>query len=127
MSKDRHNEIIKLMYSKVDIRDYCSKLDYLAEDERTALADVLSQYASMYEGAIGTLNIPPVHFDLRPGAKPFHARPFPIPKAFEKLTKDECRRFENADIWEHTRDSEWAAPTFIVPKKTMDVRIVTDF
>ena len=127
MSEDQHNEIIKLMYSKVDIQEYYTKLEYLSETERTALADVLSQYPSMYDGAIGTLNIPPVHFELRPGARPFHARPFPIPKAFEKLTKDECRCFEQTDIWEHTRDSEWAAPTFIVPKKTMDVRIVTDF
>ena len=81
------------------------------------LADVLSQYPSMYEGAIGTLNTPPLHFELRPGAKPFHAKPFPIPKAFEKLTKDKCRCFEQVDIWEHTRDSEWAAPTFIEPQK----------
>ena len=115
------------MYSKVDIQDYCTKLEYLSKLERTALADVLSQYLSMYEGAIGTLNIPPVHFKLRTGARPFHATPFPIPKAFKKLTKDKCRCFEQADIWEHTRDSEWAAPTFIVPKKTMDIRIVTDF
>ena len=96
-------------------------MEYLSETERTALADVPSQYPSMYEGAIGTLNIPPEHFKLRPSTRPFHARPFPILKAFKKLTKDECRCFEQADIWEHTRDSEWAAPTFIVPKKTMDV------
>ena len=81
----------------------------------------------MYKGAIGTLNIPPVHFKLRPGARLFHARPFSIPNTFEKLTNNKCCCFESAGIWEHTRDSEWAAPTFIVPKKTMDVRIVTDF
>ena len=81
----------------------------------------------MYEGAIRTLNIPPVHFKLRPGARPFHARQFSIPKALKKLTKDKYRCFKQADIWEHTRDSEWAALTFIVPKKTMDIRIVTDF
>ena len=75
----------------------------------------------MYKGAIGTLNFPAVHFELRPGAKPYHARPFPIPKVFKKLTKEECQRFVNADIWEHMRDSEWAAPTFIVRKKTMDI------
>ena len=106
MSEDWHNEIIKLMYSKVDIQEYYTKLEHLTETEGDALAKVLSQYLSMYEGAIGMLNIPPVHFELRPGVRLFYSWPFPIPKAFEKLTKDECCHFESADIWEHTRDSE---------------------
>ena len=79
---------------------------------------VLSAYSDMYEGTIGTLNIPPVHFELKPDAKPYHACPFPIPKAYKNLTKEECGRFEKDTIWHHTLDSEWAAPTFIVPKKT---------
>ena len=81
----------------------------------------------MYEGAIRTLNIEPVHFELKPNATPFHAKPFPIPKAYENLTKEECGRFEKDTIWHHTLDSVWAAPSFIVPKKTGDVRVVTDF
>ena len=75
---------------------------------------------------IGSLKIPPVSLELKPGSKPYSGRPFPIPKAYEQLTKDECRRFEKAGIWEHNLDSEWAAPSFIVPKKTGNVRIVTD-
>ena len=76
---------------------------------------------------MGHLKIPPVHFELKEGAIPFSSKPFPIPKAYENLTKEECRRFVEDGIWEHTLESEWAAPTFIVPKKTGDVRIVTDF
>ena len=69
----------------------------------------------------------PVHFELKPGSKPYHAKPFPIPKAYENLTKEECKRFSKDTIWHHTLDSTWAAPSFIVPKKTGDVRVVTDF
>ena len=58
---------------------------------------------------------------------PYHAKPFPIPKAYEKLTKEECKRYEKDTIWHHTLNSVWAAPSFIVPKKTGDVRVVTDF
>ena len=81
----------------------------------------------LYEGAIGALNIEPVHFELKPNAMPFHAKPFPIPKAYEHLTKEECKRFEKDTIWHHSLNSVWAAPSFIVPKKTGNIHVVTDF
>ena len=127
MSKDRHNEIIKQMYAKIDIDEHVKMLKHLSSEEQVKLAEVLSAYSDMYEGTIGTLNIPPVHFELKPDAKPYHARPFPIPKAYKNLTKEECGQFDKDTIWHHTLDSEWAVPTFIVPKKTGDVRVVTDF
>ena len=68
-----------------------------------------------------------MHFELKPNAQPHHAKAFPIPKAMERLSKEECERFEAAGIWKHTRDSVWAAPTFTVAKKTQDLRMVTDF
>ena len=126
MSEDRHNEITKIMYAKVDVDKYCSTLQQLNPKEQQKLAVTLKQYAGAYEGMIGSLKIPPVSIDLKPGSKPYSGRPFPIPKAYEQLTKDECRRFEKAGVWEHNLDSQWAAPSFIVPKKTGDVRIVTD-
>ena len=88
---------------------------------------MLQKYLDIYEGSIGTLKIEPVKFELKPNSTPYHAKPFPIPKAYEKLTKEECQRFAKDKIWHHTLDSEWAAPSFIVPKKTGDVRVVTDF
>ena len=127
MSEDRHNEIIKVMYSKIDIAEHCRTLNHLSPAQQTSLSNVLKANPELYEGTIGTLNIPPVHFELKPGSVPYHAKPFPVPKAYEHLTKEECRRFADDKIWHHTLDSVWAAPSFIVPKKTGDVRVVTDF
>ena len=36
-------------------------------------------------------------------------------------------RLTQIGVFEKNPDSEWAAPTFIQPKKTGDVRILTDF
>ena len=127
MSEDRHNEIIKAMYGKVNIKDHLKSLKHLTSEQQLQLAKILEAYPDMYEGAIGTLNIEPVHFELKANAVPYHAKPFPIPKAYENLTKEECKRFEQDKIWHHTINSVWAAPSFIVPKKTGDVRVVTDF
>ncbi len=65
-------------------------------------------------------------FRTQENATPYHAKPFPIPKAYEPTTRKECERFEQIGVWYHNPDSEWAAPTFIQPKKTGDVRIPTD-
>jgi hypothetical protein len=43
---------------------------------------------------------------LKANATPFHACAFPIPKVHEATLKLEVQRL-----------SEWAAPTFIIPKK----------
>ena len=59
-------------------------------EQQKQLADVLKAYPDMYEGAIGTLKIDPVHFKLKPNVTAYHARPFTIPKAYKRLTKEEC-------------------------------------
>ena len=79
MSEDRHNEIIKLMYSKVDIDQHVKTLTRLTTTQQKQLATVLKQYDGMYEGQTGTLKIPPVHIELKEGAKPYATRPFPVP------------------------------------------------
>ena len=78
----------------VDIRKHVQTLKYLTKKEQEELATVLEAYPDMYEGTIGTLNIPPVHFELKKHAVPYHAKPFPIPKAYENLTKDECKQLK---------------------------------
>jgi hypothetical protein len=38
------------------------------------------------------LDIKPVRLELIDGAKPFHARPFPVPKSLEGKKKTEMKR-----------------------------------
>ena len=64
MSEDRHNEIIKAMYGKIDIKEHVKTIKHLTNEQQKALANVLEAYPDMYEGAIGTPNIEPVHFEL---------------------------------------------------------------
>ena len=112
MLVEQHNKIIKAMYGKIDIKEHVKTLKQITMEQQQALAQVLEAYPDMYEGAIGTLNIEPVHVELKPNATPFHAKTFLIPKD---------------TIWHHTLNSVWAPPSFIVPKKTGRVRVVTDF
>ncbi len=65
--------------------------------------------------------------ELLPDALPFYAKPFSIPKAYQQITKDKINCFESLGILTKIPSSEWAVPTFIIPKKNNSVCIITDF
>jgi hypothetical protein len=87
----------------------------------------LEHHKKLFSGGLGILNVKPVHLKLQPGVKPYHAKPFPIPQSKYLTTKKEVERLTSIRVFKKSYDSEWAAPSFIQPKKTGDVRILTDF
>jgi hypothetical protein len=96
-------------------------------DERQILSKTLKKFPTLFVGGLGMLNIKPVRLELIDCAKPYHARPLPVPQSLEATTKNEMKRLTDIDVFNRSSDSEWAAPTFIQAKKTGDVRILTDF
>ena len=51
------------------------------------------------------------------GAKPYHGRPYPVPKSCKETTITELNRLCDLGVLEFQPDSEWASPSFITPKK----------
>jgi len=126
-AEDRQNKILDTDCSKVELKDYTDSLDYMSKSEREKLREILGQFPTLFGGGLGRLNIEPIRLELKEGAKPYHAKPFGIPKAYESTTKKEIERFEKLGIWKRVRENAWTAGTFIQPKKTGDVRVLTDF
>jgi hypothetical protein len=91
------------------------------------LGETLKKFITLFKGGLGMLNIKPEKLELIDGAKPYQARPFPVPQSLEATTKKEVKRLTDKDVFDRTSDSEWEAPTFIQAKKTGDVRILTKF
>jgi len=126
-AEERQNRILDANYSKVDINEYVDNLRHLNTQEKRLLKETLNSHKNLFQGGLGTLNIKPIHLELIDNAKPYHAKAFPIPQSLEKTTKVEMERLRGIGVFEKTYDSQWAAPTFVQPKKTGDVRILTDF
>ena len=126
-AEQRQARILDADYSKVDVDQYCSELQQLTIDQRSKLANVLKSYPILFGGGLGELRIDPIHLELKEDAKPYATRPFPIPQSLHRTTKVEIDRLTGIGVFELNADSEWAAPTFVQPKKTGDVRILTDF
>jgi len=123
----RHADILDADYSAVDIDEHVDTLSMLSWEERQLLKETLKRHTTVFQGGLGVLDIEPIRLEMREGITPHHARAFPVPKAYEAKVKKEIDRLESLGVLEKNADSEWAAPTFCQPKKTGDIRILTDF
>jgi hypothetical protein len=68
----------------------------------------------------GTLGVHPhkkVHVDIDPNAKPVHSRPYPVPQIYLKTFKKELNHLVRIGALAAQQESEWAPPSFIIPKK----------
>ena len=68
-----------------------------------------------------------VHIDLKDNAMPISSKPYKVPQAHVKVFKEEIERLEKIGLFTRVQLSEWASPTFCIPKKDGRIRIVTDY
>jgi hypothetical protein len=114
----RAQRILDAKYTKGDIEttveNECKHLSYF---QRQKLKILLYEHEILFDGTLGRWDTKPVNFEIRPGEKPYHGKAFPIPQVHEATLKKEVQRLVQLGVLERCADSEWAAPTFIIPKK----------
>jgi hypothetical protein len=64
---------------------------------------------------------------LRGGVSPFHGRAFPLPKIKKDIIIKEVERLCKLGVLERQPASEWALPSFIVPKKDKTIHFLSNF
>ena len=123
--------VIKILDAKYDkanlpaiVRDNCSHLTPLQQEK---LLSLLLKYESLFVGTLGDWNLPPVSIELKEGATPYHGRPYPIPQIHTATLLKEINRLVDIGVMKRQSSSQWASPTFIITKKDMTVRTITDF
>ena len=62
-----------------------------------------------------------VNFELKPDAKLYHGRPFPILCVHRDTIKREVAGLVEIGVLKPIQESEWASPLFITPKKLKDL------
>jgi len=58
---------------------------------------------------------------------PYHGRAFPVAKIHKEVLVKEIKRLCKLGVLERQQESEWASPSFIVPKKNGTVCFLSDF
>ena len=121
-------EILDAKYDKADlpaiVRDNCSHLD---PSHREKLLSLLLKYELLFDGMLGDLNRSSVSIELKEGAKPYHGRPYPIAQIHKAALMKEINRLVSIGVLKRQSSLQWAAPTFIIPKKDMTVQTISDF
>ncbi len=69
----------------------------------------------------------PVSFVLKEGAKPYHGRPYPIPKIHKATLMKEINCLISIGVLKWQPLLQWASPSSIIPKKDHTVHITSDF
>jgi hypothetical protein len=66
---------------------------------------------------------------MDPNCKPIHARAYTVPRSMEQQLQQSKEIVRQVDIGvlEEDYSSEWASPSFAIPKKNGTIRVVTDF
>ena len=67
--------ILNEKYQKSDLIKIVSNSKHLNNNEQSMLHDLLTKYELLFDGTPGTWEMKPVDIELKPGAKPYHAKP----------------------------------------------------
>jgi hypothetical protein len=127
-SKEEANAAIrKVEYKVADIEEIAEFQSHLSLGEKNKFKAMLQEYVPLLQGTQGCFKGEPITLELPPGSKPYFSKPYSIPKAYMKVTKGEINQLETIGLLTRVQSAEWAAPTFVIPKKNGTVRIITDF
>ncbi len=100
---------------------------HLRVDQQKKLLQLLTKYKLLFEGTLGDWKTKPVSFQLKERESPDHGQAFPVPKVHKETIIKEVARLCQLKVLERQPASEWALPSFIIPKKDKIVRILSDF
>jgi hypothetical protein len=121
-------EILDAKYDKADLPSIVkSNCVHLSTSHCNLLLALLLKFEVLFDGMLGDWKLLPVSFELKEDAKPYHGKPYPIPKIHKAtLIKEiECLVVMRVLKWQPL--SKWASPSFIIPKKDQTVRTISDF
>jgi hypothetical protein len=125
--QSRVTRILDAKYEKADLKTVVQNQKHLSDDNKLLLAKLLRKYEHLFDGTLGDWKGSGVSFELRDDAKPYHSKPYPIPHIHEMPTKKEVSRLCELGVLKECTESEWGAPSFIIPKKNNTVRFLSDF
>ena len=101
-------------------------MELLLSSTHPSVANILAKYESVFAG-LGKLKANPVHFHLKPNAKPGIQPPRHIPyhlqARFDKLI---CDMKDDGVIEQHSGPVTWLANPVLVPKPDGNIRITVD-
>ena len=123
---DRMSRILDAKHSKADLSKIAKNVKTPSKKEQNKLKRALKASESSFDGALGRWEGDPHEIKLKDNVQPYHAKPFSVPHAHEKTLRMEVDRLCSVGVLKRVNRSQWASPSFTIPKKDQIVRFIND-
>jgi hypothetical protein len=100
-------------------------LKYLSTQQKADLKQVLSEFTKLFDGTLEVYPHKKFHIELEPGAKPKHARSYPVSVIHLETFKKELIHLCELVVLQPQGANKWSS-TVITPKKDGRVHWVSD-
>jgi len=122
----RAKRILDAKCEKADVEKICLEQGEPDQEQQDQLAVSLRKCEALFDGQLGRWHGQEVKLELKEGAKPHHAQAHNMPQCHAQTLKAEAEHLVKIGVLKKVNRSEWAAPTFIIPKKDGSVRFISD-
>jgi hypothetical protein len=120
--------ILDAKYNKADLQSIVKEnCKHLSANQQKKLLQCLRKYEPLFNGTLGDWRTWPVSFQLREGVSPYHGRAFPVLKIHKYTIIKEVERLFKLGVLEQQQASEWALPSFTIPKKNNTACFLSNF
>eukprot|EP00984_Skeletonema_dohrnii_P023617 scaffold12715_cov134-Skeletonema_dohrnii-CCMP3373.AAC.2 len=112
-------QIADAKYEDVDlgrfVEEHCT---HLAPSQREQILRLLIKHKKLFDGTLGRFDDEEMDIDLQPNARPVWKRPYPVPHHHLEVFRKELNHLVEIGVLAPAHGAtEWALPTFIIPKK----------
>ena len=118
--------ILDAKYEATTATEVASQQNHLTSKQKQQLTAALADAQTLFDGKLGHYKDSLIHLDIMPNAVPVHSRPYSIPEKLKPAFKKELDHLVSIGVLESCGRTEWASPTFIIPKKDGRVRWISD-
>jgi hypothetical protein len=114
----RVTRILDAKYQKADLQSIVKdKCKHLSTNQQKKSLQLLTKYELLFDGTLGDWKTKPVSFQSKEGVSPHHGQALPVPKVHKETIIKEVERLCKLGVLERQSASEWASPSFIIPKR----------
>ena len=114
-------------YKAISTKEVPQAQKHLNATQRQQLQQHLSNFSTLFDGRLGHYPHSTIHLEVQPNAVLVHSKAYSVPKTEEDVFKKELKHLVDIGVLRPCGPTEWAAPTFIIPKKDGRVRWISDF
>ena len=120
-------QILDAKYEKADVNNVAASCMHLTKESQQKLATVLQKHKKLFNGTLSRFKGSKYNIKLKKDAEPYHAKPFAVPKVHERTLCVKIDRLCQIGVLKKINNSQWAAPSFLIPKKDGSVHFINNF